>query len=69
MQRDFRIPGGKPMVWFMGILGICTCLFAIALGFFPPDKIDVGNLFTYELILTIGILAFVIPPFFIGKKS
>ncbi len=69
MQRDFQIPGGKPMLWSLGILGICTCLFAITLGFFPPNKVNVGNLFTYELILIIGILSFVIPPLLIRKKS
>lgn len=65
VPRAFRVPGGKMGIWIMSIMGILACTCAILLGFLPPDLIDMGNLFVYEITLIIGITVFCLPPFII----
>jgi len=62
VPRRFKIPGGLPGVWFVGTVGILTCLSALVIGFVPPAQIDVGSTRNYELILAGGMLAFCIIP-------
>lgn len=62
VKRRFRIPGGNVGVWGVGILGIATCLFAMGIGFVPPSQIAVGNVWHFELLLIVGMLAFTVPP-------
>nr|MCH9769464.1 APC family permease [Gammaproteobacteria bacterium] len=61
----YRIPGGPVGIWIAGILGILTCVIAIALGFLPPNVIPIGNTFVYEGILIGGVVIFTIIPLII----
>lgn len=54
--RAFKIPGGKFGLWFICLLGLVTCLFAVAIGFVPPSQVPVGNVVTYEIIIISGVI-------------
>lgn len=65
VNRPYRIPGGNLGIWIVGLLGLFSCTGAIILGFVPPAQVNVGNLFTYETILIVGIVTLSLPPLFI----
>lgn len=54
--RAFKIPGGNWGIWIVGGIGLITCLFAIAIGFLPPQQVAIGNVAHYEIILVVGVL-------------
>lgn len=60
--RAFMIPGGKVGLWFVCLLGLFTCLFAIVVGFFPPSQIPVGSLTKYEIIISSGVILGCVAP-------
>jgi putative glutamate/gamma-aminobutyrate antiporter len=62
-KRAYKIPGGNFGMWLTGSAGIFTCVVAIAFGFLPPTQVPIGNLFTYECLLTAGMIIFCAPPF------
>jgi len=57
VPRAFKIPGGNVGMWIAGLLGLGSCIFAITIGFIPPAQIKVGNMFRYETVLILGIVA------------
>ncbi len=61
--RAFKIPGGKLGLWFTCLLGLLTSLAGVVIGFFPPSQIPVGNLATYEIIISTGVLVGCLVPF------
>lgn len=61
----FRIPGGKLGLWVTCLVGILSCVGAIAIGFVPPTSIPVDSVLHYELILGGGLLIFILIPFVI----
>ena len=65
----YRIPGGKIGVWITGGLGIFTSVGAILVGFLPPANLKITHVFTYELILILGIIIFSVPPFLMKKRA
>ncbi len=67
VKRAYKIPGGKIGMWVAGVFGICSSSGAIILGFIPPSQIQVGNLFTYEAILIVGMIVFFLPPVIIYR--
>ena len=67
-EGAFRIPGGKIGGYIVGGIGASACLITMALGFLPPETVKVGNIWSYELTLIIGILIFALPPFFMARK-
>lgn len=62
--RPFAIPGGKAGVWFVSVLGLIGSAITLAVGFLPPQGINVGNTFHYEVIFCSGILAMILPTIF-----
>jgi amino acid transporter len=64
--RSYKIPFGSFGIWSVCIIGILTCLFAIALGFIPPTQMSTGKLWRYETILVLGLIILCLPPFFIA---
>ena len=62
----FRIWGGKGGTLFVGILGLIGCLIGLTVGFYPPGNINVGTLFHYEMVFSLGIALFILPclPFY-----
>lgn len=65
VKRAFTIPGGKIGIWVVGLLGLLSSIFAIAIGFLPPDQVKVGGLLRYELILIMGMVIGCVLPLFI----
>ncbi|MEM8628913.1 MAG: APC family permease [Chlamydiota bacterium] len=59
--RPYRIPG-KYGLHFVAGLGMLSCLFSFLLGFLPPEQIDTGSAWSYELILIVGIAFFILAP-------
>lgn len=60
--RPYKIPFGNFGIILLSFLGTLSCLFAIGLGFIPPDKLTIGSVTTYELVLIIGVLLLSLPP-------
>jgi len=69
--RAFRIPGGDWGITLVGTTGILCCIGAIALGFFPPERLNIENIWLYESILILGIVVILLPPLlvFVKKQS
>jgi putative glutamate/gamma-aminobutyrate antiporter len=61
--RPYRVPGGKVGIWIVGGIGILASLFALFVGFVPPDQLKMGSIWFYELFLIIGIIVLSAPPF------
>ena len=62
--RSYRVPGKRAGMWIIAGGGVLASLFAIFMGFWPPDQIDsVRELVFYECFLSLGILVLCLPPF------
>jgi len=64
--RAYRIPGGKYGMWLVSGIGILSSLFAMIMGFFPPEQIEIGGMLFYELFLSTGIIFSCAAPFVIS---
>ena len=60
-QRAFTIPGGNVGIWITSILGFIGCGITLVVGFFPPDGVNVGSLWRYEMTFCVGMCAFLMP--------
>jgi amino acid transporter len=67
VKRAYRVPFGKPGIWFIGLLGTISSSFAFVLAFFVPKQIEVGNIYFYEGFLMIGIAIMCLVPYIIYK--
>lgn len=61
----YQIPLGKYGVWIVGLLGLMTSAIVITLGFLPPEALAGIGVIKYELVLIVGLVLFIIPPFVI----
>lgn len=61
-KRPFKVPGGSFGIWLMAILGFGSMGFTFYIGFIPPESIYHGSRWKYDLILTVGLLMFCLPP-------
>ncbi len=57
----FSIPGKSAGFYFTALLGILGCLATIIVGFFPPDNIQYGEGFAFELLFGGGIILMLLP--------
>lgn len=64
-EKAYRIPGGKLGMWLVAGIGILTCVAAMGIGFIPPSDIPLSNPFLFQVMLFVGMLVFVLPPFVI----
>lgn len=69
VKRSFTIPGGKLGLWLVCLIGLTSCVFTIGIGFLPPSQIPVGNLFIFEMIITVGVIIGCILPFGLYKLT
>lgn len=63
-SQAFKIPGkkwGHRLVCFLGLAG---CIITILVGFIPPNNIDVGSKWYYEMLFTGGMIAMIFPVLF-----
>lgn len=65
----FRIPGGKFGIWLTGVVGIVTCLVAIAFGFIPPEDIPIHNIYYYDGLLIVGIVIITAIPLIMSRRK
>lgn len=65
IPRAYKIPGGNLGMWLVSGIGIIGALFAVVVGFFPPDQVETGNLLFFELFLIGGMVIFCAMPFII----
>lgn len=65
VPRAYQIPGGNVGMWVVSGTGIVGALFAIIVGFFPPDQVKTGSLLFFELFLLLGMILFSAMPFII----
>ncbi len=63
--RAYKIPGGNFGMWLVAGVGILGSLFAVIIGFFPPDQVDTGSLLFFELFLFGGMIISCAAPFVI----
>ncbi len=56
VPRAYRIPVPHKGIWVVASLGILASLFAIGIGFIPPEEFHIENVLFYELFLAIGLL-------------
>jgi glutamate:GABA antiporter len=69
VERTYRIPGGNWGMWLVAGVGILASLFAIFVGFFPPEQIQFGSLKFYIGFLVVGTVVSVLLPQIIYKKN
>lgn len=62
--HSFTIPGGKWGMGFVCLLGLIGCVITLIVGFIPPDGINVGSLFHYEMIFSGGLVIMLVPVIF-----
>ncbi len=61
--RPFKIPGGKVGLLSVCGVGIVGVLMTLCVSFLPPEGIDVGRIWNYELALLMGLTLMCLPPF------
>jgi amino acid transporter len=59
--RAYSMPGGKKGVWVICITGLIGCAITEVVGFIPPNGINVGTIFHYEMIFISGMFAMTLP--------
>ncbi len=60
--RPFSIPGGKPGMWLVGVVGLVGALIAMAISFIPPTQISTGSPVIYVGSLLAGSVIFAAVP-------
>ena len=63
VKRAFVIPGGKPGLWLICVVGSLSCLFTMSLGFLPPSQVAIGNVFRYQFTIGLGMVLTCLVPF------
>ncbi len=61
VKREFAIPGGKLGMIFVGLLGLVGTFITLIVGFFPPEGINVGGAWHYEISFSIGLILMIVP--------
>ncbi len=61
LEKRFVIPGGKVGLWGVCLLGMIGSFLTFALGFVPPENVNVGSHLQYTLMIGGGMLLFILP--------
>ncbi len=65
--KSFGILDNKFGLTAMSIAGLIGSITTIVVGFFPPENINVGGVWSYELLIVGGMVVFIAPCFFLKK--
>jgi len=65
VKRAYKIPYKNIGVWIVASIGTVGTLFAIILGYFPPDQVHGYNLLFYEIFSVGGTILFCLIPFIV----
>ena len=69
VKRAFKIPGGDIGIWITALFGMGISLFAMAVGFIPPDNIAIKSTLYYEALLLGGMLLLILLPFALKNQK
>jgi amino acid transporter len=67
VKRTYTVPLGKFGMIAMGITASIACAICYIIGFYPPEEIHFGSKITYILLMIIGNIAVILPPFIIVR--
>jgi amino acid transporter len=56
VQRAFKVPGGNAGMWIVAGVGLIAAVFAILVGFIPPQPLDGRGLTMYHIFLATGMI-------------
>ena len=62
--RSFTVPGGNTGFIVISALGLLGCCITLAVGFIPPEILDIGSVFRYELTFCVGFIGLLLPSLF-----
>ncbi len=65
IKRPYKIPGGKVGIWLICGTGIIASIFALLIGYLPPEQINVGNKAFYTGFLIVSTVLGCTAPFII----
>ncbi|TNF65922.1 MAG: amino acid permease [Gammaproteobacteria bacterium] len=61
IEHPFCIPGKTAGMWIVTVMGLIGTTITLAVGFIPPENIDVGSKIHYEIIFISGLLIAILP--------
>lgn len=62
VHREYKVPGGNTGMIVVAGIGMIAVLFAMVVGFFPPQQLTVGSPAFYVIFLIVGTIIFVGTP-------
>lgn len=62
-RGTFQIPGGMKGLIGVTLIGMIGALTTLVVSFIPPEGVEVGSIFQYELTLVGGLILMSLPPF------
>jgi amino acid transporter len=69
LPRTYKIPGGTAGMCSLAGLGLLGVVFALAVGFFPPTNLPVGNPTVYVGLVASGMVVFIGLPLLINASK
>lgn len=69
VDRAYRVWGGKPGIWLVGVLGILACIFGFWIVFVPPSQLDTGDRSEYQAMLAISFTILALIPAFMAAHQ
>lgn len=70
IKHRYQLTQQPRKLCFSASIGLITCLGALIIGFIPPKDIVIHHILRYELMLILGLIVFILPPWIIsGIKS
>jgi amino acid transporter len=67
VKRTYTVPGGRPGMIVMGVVASLACFLCYIIGFLPPEEIHFQSKATYILLMIMGNIAVLLPPFMIVR--
>lgn len=69
VPRPFRIPGGRPGIWFVCGIGIVFSAAAIIVGFIPPAGLDEATAISHTIVLVAAVVLCTGAPMAIPRRE
>jgi hypothetical protein len=66
-KRTYTVLLGKFAMIAMGIKASIACAICDVIGFYPPEEIYLKNKLTYILLMIVGNIVVILPPFIIAS--
>jgi glutamate:GABA antiporter len=67
--EEYRIPGGLPVVWICGLLGIISMVGVIIVGLIPTGKWSEKAFIEHEIFMIVGMLLFIAAAFWLYSRA